>query len=390
MRAWLERITPEGPELRLPEGAGHLVFGRSPRCTVIFDGALVASRHCELAWDGAAWRLRDLGSAHGTFVNGQRLRASRALFDGDVIGLGPAQLRFRAAQPAEDPTWTEAIARAPDAEAPWLVYADRLLEVGDPLGERIMQARAGGRVDHLPWLGRLWDPFVAGALELGWSLGHVRQATVRTVAGRPALDWRDLVATLVNLRVGRFLRELVIDLPRLEGLATVGLPEGVRQAQHFLAALPSLPPTLTRLSLGYELSESAPATLAAAPELRARCPRLLDAPVYTRAAGAQLRLETAAEGVRVSGVDGARRLQGVTRLRRGPRQLFVESPPGMPLLTEGNPCYFTLATGRVQLTAGRLRGELTVNGRVDALYELLPGDVIDAQAGARFRLELVP
>jgi hypothetical protein len=35
-----------------------------------------------------------------------------------------------------------------------------------------------------------------------------------------------------------------------------------------------------------------------------------------------------------------------------------------------------------------MRGEVRVNQRIDSLYELLPGDVIDVQAAARFRFEV--
>jgi hypothetical protein len=35
-----------------------------------------------------------------------------------------------------------------------------------------------------------------------------------------------------------------------------------------------------------------------------------------------------------------------------------------------------------------MRGELRVNHRIDALYELLPGDLIEIQGLARFRFEV--
>jgi hypothetical protein len=60
----------------------------------------------------------------------------------------------------------------------------------------------------------------------------------------------------------------------------------------------------------------------------------------------------------------------------------------MPFLAEGNPCYLATGEGRVRLVTGRMRGELRVNGRPDALHELLPGDLLEIQGGARFRFEL--
>ncbi len=390
MRAWLEREAPPGDEIALPDGSGTLVFGRSPRCTLVFDDPGVSARHCELTWEGGFWRVRDLGSDGGTQVNGHALTHGRALFPGDRVTFGGVALRFHADLPGDPPELLGTLAAAPDDEAAWLVYADQLQERGDPLGERITRARAGGRLDHLPWLGALWDTFVSGELEIEWQWGFVKRATVRTVAGRLPSDWRALVATLVNLRVGRLLRSLVIDLPRLESLTTVRIPEAVLEAQRFFATLPALPTTLERLGLGYHVAQPASGPLTATEALALRLPRLRGAPVYQRASGVRLRVLSTAEGVRLSGIDGSRVLSGVTRLRRGQRgQVFLESPPGIPFMADGNPCYFSFSEGRAQLITGRMRGEVRVNNRIDSLYELLPDDVVDVQAGARFRLELV-
>jgi hypothetical protein len=112
--------------------------------------------------------------------------------------------------------------------------------------------------------------------------------------------------------------------------------------------------------------------------------------VYQRANAVRLRLLSVAPGVILSGIEGNRVLTGVTRIRRGQRnQLFLESPPGIPFMADGNPCYFAFTDGRAQLITGRMRGEVRVNNRIDSLYALLPDDVIDVQGAAKFRLELV-
>lgn len=391
MRAWLEREAPPGDEIALPDGSGTLVFGRSPRCTLVFDEPGVSARHCEVAWEGGFWRVRDLGSDSGTRVNGLALTHGRALFPGDRVEFGGVTLRYDSDAPRDDPELLTTLARAPDDEAAWLVYADQLQERGDPLGERITRARAGGRLDHLPWLGPLWDAFVSGELEVEWQWGFVKRATLRTVAGRLPTDWRALVSTLVNLRVGRLVRGLVIDLPRLGSLSTVRIPEAVIEAQRFLATLPGLPATLERVSLGYHVATPASGPLTVTEELATRVPRLRGTPVYQRVSGVRLRVLSVADGVKLSGIDGSRILTGVTRLRRGQRgQIFIESPPGIPFMADGNPCYFAFNEGRAQLVTGRMRGEVRVNNRIDSLYELLPDDVVDVQAGAKFRLEVVP
>jgi uncharacterized protein (TIGR02996 family) len=389
VRAWFEREVPEGDDITLPEGSGSMVFGRSAKCTLVFDDLALSSRHCEVSWEGGFWKLRDLGSDAGTRVNGQPLTHARALFTGDRIEFGSVRLRFRSDLPADDTQLLDAINRSPDAASNWLVYADQLQERGDPLGERITKARAGGRLDHMPWLGPLWDAFVAGELEVEWEFGFVKRATIRTAAGRMPADWRSMVATLLNLRVGRFVRALTIDLPRLENLTPLQIPQEVVAAQHFLATLPALPTTLEKLSFGYHVSQPASGSLSVTEELALRVPRLRGTPVYQRVSGVRLRVLGVTEGVKLGGIEQSRVLTGVTRLRRGNRnQLFLESPPGIPFMADGNPCYFAFTDGRARLISGRMRGEVRINNRIDSLYELLPDDLIDVLAGAKFRLEV--
>ncbi|MEW5737516.1 MAG: FHA domain-containing protein [Myxococcota bacterium] len=389
MKAWFERVEPAGDVITLPEGSGSLVLGRSPKATIVFDDLTLSARHCEIAWDQGFWRVRDLGTDAGTRVNGQPLTTVRALFPGDIVQLGATRLRFHNDAPPDDPILLDAIAARPEEIEPWLVYADQLQERGDPLGERIARARVGDRLDHLPWLGPLWDTFVSGALEVDWHLGFARRATLRTVAGRLPIDWRAAVTSLFNLRIGRFVRELAVDVPRLDSVRTPQVPEAIVEAQRFLASIPALPSTMERVSLGYQIAQPT-GSIAVVDELAQRVPRLLGGEVYRRWNAARLTLVWQADGSRLTGLhDGRRSLTGVLRLRKGLKgQLHLESPPGIPFLADGNPCYVAFNDGRVQLIAGRMRGELRVNHRIDALYELLPGDLIELQGLARFRFEV--
>lgn len=395
MRTWLERVTPAGTEISLPDRSGRLVFGRGAGSTLVFNDKRVSRTHVEVAWADGFWRVKDLGSSSGTYINGEHINERRALFPNDVIAFGGVQLRFRTEDEGEEPETFEALKRAPDDEMHWRVYADQLQERGDPLGERIARAMAGQRVDHLPWLRGLWDSFVSGELELEWRHGFIHRAVLRTVAGRLPADWRYSVTQLFNLRIGCFINSLTLDLPRLtkgpRGEAGHPLLDRVQDAQRFFTALPSLPPTLQRLSLGYELTELGSSEVAVAPGLAILLPRLRETPVFQRASALRLRVVTVERGARLSGIEESRVLTRGMRLRRGEKGvLFVEATPGIPLMAEGNPCFFSFANGGVQLVSGRMRGEVRVNQRIDTQYELLPGDVIDVQGSARFRVELVP
>jgi hypothetical protein len=64
------------------------VLGRSKTCDVQLDEQGVSRRHCEvlLREDGAS--IRDLGSSHGTWVDGRRIEAEERVRAGAVVRLG--------------------------------------------------------------------------------------------------------------------------------------------------------------------------------------------------------------------------------------------------------------------------------------------------------------
>jgi len=69
------------------------VLGRSPQCDIVIGEAAVSRQHCEIVWEYVQYLVRDLGSANGTFVNGQPI-TEVALRNGDLIEIGLVHLRF--------------------------------------------------------------------------------------------------------------------------------------------------------------------------------------------------------------------------------------------------------------------------------------------------------
>ncbi|GAA1849858.1 hypothetical protein GCM10009836_32040 [Pseudonocardia ailaonensis] len=67
----------------------RLTVGRLPDNDVVLDDLLVSRRHAELHRTGPSWRITDLNSGNGTFVNGVRVREA-AITPRDVIGIGHA------------------------------------------------------------------------------------------------------------------------------------------------------------------------------------------------------------------------------------------------------------------------------------------------------------
>ena len=70
-------------------------IGRSPDCEVTIDNLGISRLHCEIVQKPGYFRLDDLGSGNGTFVNGNRVDRYN-LNHGDVISLGKFTLRFEA------------------------------------------------------------------------------------------------------------------------------------------------------------------------------------------------------------------------------------------------------------------------------------------------------
>jgi len=88
-----------GQTLSFPLRQGATIIGRHASCHICIPSPTLSRRHCQCLVDGATVTLRDLGSSHGTFVNGQRVERAQ-LRDGDLLSLGGFQLRFEAGEGA--------------------------------------------------------------------------------------------------------------------------------------------------------------------------------------------------------------------------------------------------------------------------------------------------
>ena len=72
---------------------GRIVIGRSSACELVVDDDTVSRRHAVLELRDGAWRLVDLGSSNGTWVNGRRA-ADVEVWPGDELQLGAACFRL--------------------------------------------------------------------------------------------------------------------------------------------------------------------------------------------------------------------------------------------------------------------------------------------------------
>jgi pSer/pThr/pTyr-binding forkhead associated (FHA) protein len=97
-------------------GDSTVTVGRSEDCEVQLESLNVSRRHCEVLTQGGLQLVRDLSSANGTFVNGQRI-TEHTLNPGDVISVGEYAIRY------------DALRSAPLAASPVLVADGALLTV---------------------------------------------------------------------------------------------------------------------------------------------------------------------------------------------------------------------------------------------------------------------
>ena len=74
----------------------RLLVGRATEGDVQIEHAKVSRRHAIVFREGGKTWVRDLGSANGTTVNGERVGAKASpLVPGDEVGFGPATFSFR-------------------------------------------------------------------------------------------------------------------------------------------------------------------------------------------------------------------------------------------------------------------------------------------------------
>ena len=93
--------------LALPEGVELLRIGRGPDNDIVLNNAQVSRYHAKLMREGEQWIVEDLGSANGTYVDGERVsrakinQASRIAFGTHVLSLDLAKGELRQDYPGE-------------------------------------------------------------------------------------------------------------------------------------------------------------------------------------------------------------------------------------------------------------------------------------------------
>ena len=77
--------------------------GRHPDSDIFLDDITVSRRHAEVVREAAGYRVRDVGSLNGTYVNRERIEEA-PLTNGDEVQIGKFKLVFFTASDADDNT----------------------------------------------------------------------------------------------------------------------------------------------------------------------------------------------------------------------------------------------------------------------------------------------
>lgn len=100
----LHLLSQSGAEISLVLSSARAVIGRSSDADARIEDPSISRRHAELTQTPSGWRLADLDSTGGTFLNNLRLNDGEQvrIHDGDTIRLGGCRLTASLTGPAFD------------------------------------------------------------------------------------------------------------------------------------------------------------------------------------------------------------------------------------------------------------------------------------------------
>lgn len=113
------QLVEQGSGEVFPLGFEPVSIGRHVDNEIILADPQVSRHHAEIVMQGGRWVISDLGSANGSYVNGQRIAGPQVLNHGDLVRVGQTQFQVEiAAAIASQDTLVEAVPVAVAAPAP--------------------------------------------------------------------------------------------------------------------------------------------------------------------------------------------------------------------------------------------------------------------------------
>jgi transcriptional regulator with GAF, ATPase, and Fis domain len=136
-------------------GEGGVTLGRLESNTVAVPDMAVSRRHCLIRSEGTGFKLIDLRSRNGSYVNTIPVK-EHELHEGDRIGIGDSHFVFRISEDRASPTWSVEVREEPVAgntiqlrrEDAVYLQPDRLLSSGPPTPRQTRDLHALLRVSQ--------------------------------------------------------------------------------------------------------------------------------------------------------------------------------------------------------------------------------------------------
>ncbi len=74
---------------------GEVEIGRADRCAIRLEDTYVSQVHAKISAENGSWRVQDLGSTNGTFLNDRPVTGTVEVHAGDVLRVGKTVLELR-------------------------------------------------------------------------------------------------------------------------------------------------------------------------------------------------------------------------------------------------------------------------------------------------------
>lgn len=83
--AWIVKIEKNRVARKYRLMEGMTTIGRSSRCDIVLDSPEISEMHAKIIKEAKVYKIIDLGSLNGTFLNNKRINTAKTLKDNDEI-----------------------------------------------------------------------------------------------------------------------------------------------------------------------------------------------------------------------------------------------------------------------------------------------------------------
>ncbi len=167
---------------------GEIIIGRSVGTRIRIDDTEISRQHASISFDVTNYRLRDLKSANGTYLNGKRTQEA-ILQQGDSIRLGTTTMTFQVIVRSKSSEMTQHVRMVDDSNAHQQSAIIQQVE-----GESVSSANLPDQKSGLELLYQVAEELVRPFHSLEMLLQRILDLTLRTVrADRGCILLRDAI-----------------------------------------------------------------------------------------------------------------------------------------------------------------------------------------------------